>query len=120
MLHARDRNGGGFGLGTFSFSPGAGWHSNGRIRNRWLADQLAADKLLVRDEIRDACTHYSLYLLTEGQIGQEDDTRWLTRAAWHLAAAERIACGIIAELDTNGDGYGDYAIDLTFADTRMG
>lgn len=81
-------------------------------RSTWLTEQLAADALLVRSDVRRWNVLWSLYLVCKRQIGKDAKSPYRTMAAEYLAEASALAKTITAELDTDGDGEGEIAIHL--------
>ena len=86
-----------------------GWSIYSRIgtgigKNPWLKTALAANQLLVTDDIKEANACYALSLIL---IGRPE------RAAEFRFRAGEIAKTVVAEIDTNADGLGDYTIDLS-------
>jgi hypothetical protein len=77
-----------------------------RGRNPWLVEQLAADKLIVTRPIREAvaCYALSLILVSRPEL-----------AGPYRMRANELAKTVVAEIDTNADGVGDYVIDCTAA-----
>lgn len=104
LLHAADRSrrrGYAGRIGDYGLGYGPGW---GGGRDPWLTAQLAADALLATDEIREANARYALSLI----LAEEPEI-----AARHRAMATDLAKTVVAELDTDDDGVGNYTIDLT-------
>lgn len=103
VLHACDRG---------ANETGLGWGVRSRVRarergrNPWLVTQLAADLLIVTRPIREAvaCYALSLILVSRPEL-----------AGPYRMRANELAKTIVAEIDTNADGVGDYVIDCTAA-----
>jgi hypothetical protein len=90
-----------------------GWLTPVLGRSVWLQQQLAAGKLMLRPDIVRANALYALGEVLQDQIGTRDGTPYQALAGHYRGQAEAIAKSVIAELDTNDDGYGDYVIDCT-------
>lgn len=101
VLHAHDRG---------TIETGLGWGVRSRVVNRdrgkntWLVDALADNELLVTDEIKEVNACYAWSLILAGRPEE---------AARFRAMANELCKTIVAELDTDADGDGDYVIDLT-------
>jgi hypothetical protein len=95
-----------------------GWMTPVMGRSKWLVDQLAANKLMLNPDIVRANALYALGEILEDQIGSRDGTPYQALGDRYRAQAESIAKTVIAELDTNADGYGDYVIDCTLIKVR--
>jgi hypothetical protein len=79
---------------------------SGAGRGQWLQEQLDANKLIVTDQIVEITACYTLSLI----LASKPDEAGVFRAR----ALEQVK-RLVAELDTNADGQGDYAIDCTAA-----
>ncbi len=90
-----------------------GWLTPVMGRSVWLQQQLDAGKLMLRPDVVRANALYALGEVLESQIGTRDGTPYQALAGMYRAQADSIAKNVIAELDTNDDGYGDYVIDCT-------
>jgi len=90
-----------------------GWTTPVMGRSVWLQQQLDAGKLMLRPDVVRANALYALGEVLESQIGTRDGTPYQSLAGYYRGQAEAIAKTVIAELDTNDDGYGDYVIDCT-------
>lgn len=81
-------------------------------RSSWLQTQLDADKLMLRPEIVRANAYYAVSLVLRTQLGSREKTPYQSLAAEYRGMAEATLLTTVAELDTNADGEGDYAIPL--------
>jgi hypothetical protein len=81
-------------------------------RSSWLQTQLDADTLMLRPEIVRANAYHAVSLVLRTQLGTREKTSYQTLAAEYRGMAEATLQTTVAELDTNADGEGDYAIPL--------
>jgi hypothetical protein len=96
---------------------GGNYHRTG-LANPYILGLLRADQLLVTAKVREACALYSLHLLCAGQVSTAQEGQGYARLADRfMAMAESAVACLTAELDTNGDGLGDLAVDLGTPDT---
>jgi hypothetical protein len=113
ILLVNDR-GGGVALYQGSYRGGAGNLAvRSGIRNPWLVEQLAADRLVLTARLRRAVSYYALGLILTPKLGSRDKTSFQQLGRLFHAQAEEELVGLTAELDTDGDGTSDYAIDLS-------
>ena len=96
-----------------------GLYRTGR-HNDWLKGQLDADHLLVTDEVRKACACYAIGEVLGSQTGNTPDNTYLRQSIQFKTRASSLASLLTVELDTNGDGIGDYAISLGLVDVMRG
>lgn len=80
----------------------------------WLAD----DRLLVTGPIVDACSNYAIALLCDRQVTPTaEDSGYARAARKHYAMSEDAATNIVAEIDSDGDGTADLAVNLGLSAT---
>jgi hypothetical protein len=79
---------------------------NGLGRNRWLAEKLADEALILTSKVIEINACYAMSLIARNK--PEESARFEHRA-------NELAKTLVAELDLDGDGLGDYAIDCTVA-----
>jgi hypothetical protein len=91
---------------AFWFGSGSGFIGP----DNYILDALAADQLILRPRIVEACAHYALAEVGLAQLGSNE--RIFSIGQYHQAKAERVASGITAELDLNGDGRGELFVNL--------
>jgi hypothetical protein len=90
-------------------------------RSPWLQAQLAADTLIVTDQVREAAAKKALAYICDGQIGVGDAAVQYARLAkFYHSEADYIGSCLTLELDTDGDGYSDVTIDCTSTDPFYG
>jgi hypothetical protein len=82
-------------------------------RGQWLADELAADHLVVTNQIKRCVSYYAAGLVLMREPGTRGEREYREIGATYLLAAESIAHTITVEIDTDADGVGDVAIDLS-------
>lgn len=80
-----------------------------------LMTYLANNQLLIRPYIVQACAHWAASLIGLAQIGINNQQA--SMGAYHRDTAERLMCGITAEVDLNGDGIGEFFISLDSTNT---
>jgi hypothetical protein len=87
--------------------------------SKWLRDQLGANLVIVRDEIKEACAKRAIHYVCQRQIGQGDSARDYARLArYFLRSSEELSKTIRVEIDLNGDGYADFTVNLGATDLR--
>jgi hypothetical protein len=87
------------------------------MRSPWLTEQLAANKLIITPIIVRANALFALGAILKDKIGSKGRTSYQQLAAMYAGMADDVASGITAEIDADGDGYGDVAIELGIVDT---
>jgi hypothetical protein len=80
-----------------------------------LIGYLAANYLMLKPYIVEACSHWALSLKGLSQVGTNNQNA--AYGAYHRDMAERRLTGITAEIDINGDGIGELFINLGSTDT---
>jgi hypothetical protein len=86
-------------------------------RSTWLVQELAADTLLLTDQIVEACAKKTLAYICEGQVGAGDKTSKYARLAkMYHSQADYLGTCLILSLDTDGDGFPDVNIDCSCTD----
>jgi hypothetical protein len=94
---------------AFAFGTGTG--------RRWIApsptiiNALEANQLLIRPRIKEACAHFALGEVGCGMLGINE--KIFSLGTYHQTKASRLASAITAEIDTNGDGKGEWFINLS-------
>lgn len=79
-----------------------GWLAPGYPgRDRWLQEQLDAEKLIVTDEIKLCLAYYALGLILTPLVGSKETTALQGLGCWYAREAQNLVKTIIAELDTN-------------------
>lgn len=112
----------GYGGGTLSYplvnTFGGGSYGGGK--DKWLKDQLTADLLMRTPEITEAVSKYAIALVLQAQLPNQNDKTWPLVASRFLAEARSKVSCIVAELDLDGDGYGDIQVHLGSSNTLFG
>jgi hypothetical protein len=86
-------------------------------RSTWLEQELAADTLLLTDQIVEACAKKTLAYICEGQVGTGDKAGQYARLAkMYHSQADYLGTCLTLSLDTNGDGFPDVNIDCSCTD----
>ena len=86
-------------------------------RSTWLEDELAANTLIVTDQIRECAAKKALAFICEGQIGTGNSAVAYARLArMYHSQADYLATCLTLSLDTNGDGFPDVNIDCSCTD----
>lgn len=83
--------------------------------NKVIIDALAANQLIVRPQVVECCTHYALAKVGLAQLSL--NAGYFACGRFHADEARRLATGIVAEIDTNADGIGEYLIPLALPNT---
>jgi hypothetical protein len=95
-------------------SQSAFWFGGGGYRSigpdPYIINALAADQLIIRPRVVEACAHYALAEVGLAQLGSND--RIFSIGQYHQVKAERALSGITAEIDTNADGQAEMFINL--------
>lgn len=91
------------------------------LRSQYLTEQLAANHLMVTDKVKEAVANRALAIICKGQVGIGDAAVAYARLArMYNSEAESIVSCLTAEIDTNGDGVGDIAIDCSSTNPMYG
>jgi hypothetical protein len=86
-------------------------------RSEWLIQELAADTLIVTDQVAEAAAKKALAFICEGQIGVgERSDAYAGLARMYHSQADYIGTCLTLSLDTNGDGFPDVNIDCSCTD----
>jgi hypothetical protein len=86
-------------------------------RSTWLQDQLAADYLLLTDQVIEASAKKTLAYICEGQVGTgEKSGQYARLARMYHSQADYLGTCLTLSLDTNGDGFPDVNIDCSCTD----
>ena len=85
-------------------------------RSDYLIAQLAADALIVTDQVREAAAKKTLAYICEGQIGGEKSEKFARLAKMFHSQADYLGTCLSLMLDTNGDGFADITIDCSCTD----
>jgi hypothetical protein len=86
-------------------------------RSTWLEDMLAADYLMLTDQIKEAAAKKALAFICEGQIGiGEKSGAYARLARMYHSQADYLGTCLTLSLDTNGDGFPDVNIDCSCTD----
>lgn len=99
-----------------------GWHGaalaawngpgTGGVASRWIKDQLTANRLIVSPRLKMACAYYALSRICEAMLTRTGG-QYRGLGASCRQEAESLLVASTAEIDTDGDGYGDVAINLS-------
>jgi hypothetical protein len=89
-------------------------------RSTWLTEQLAANTLMLTDQIVEAAAKKALAFICEAQIGPSESSAPYARLArmFH-SQADYLGTCLTLSLDTNGDGFPDVNIDCSCTDPMM-
>jgi hypothetical protein len=102
-------------IGSQAFGP-----RRSGARSEWLIDQLAANTLIVTDQVREAAAKKALALICEGQIGLGEQAGQFARLArMYHSQADYLGTCLTLTLDTDGDGFADVTIDCSCTDPMM-
>lgn len=86
-------------------------------RSTWLEQELAADTLIITDQVREAAANRALYEICRAQIGVGDKAGDYARLArMYRSQADYLGTCLTLSLDTNGDGFADVNIDCSCTD----
>jgi hypothetical protein len=103
-------------IGSQAFGP-----RRSGARSTWLTEQLAANTLMLTDQIVEAAAKKALAFICEGQIGPGDAGRdYSGLARMYHSQADYLGTCLTLSLDTNGDGFPDVNIDCSCTDPMMG
>lgn len=89
-------------------------------KNKWLKDQLAANYLMVTPDVIEAVSKYAIAIVLKTQLPAQGDDTWRRVAGDFMAEARSKISTIVAELDTNNDGYADIVVHLGTSNTLFG
>lgn len=92
------------------------WNSGGGGEDRWIKDQLAANRLLVSPQIRDICAYYAIYRICETLITHTGG-HYLAMGARARREAENRLATATAYIDLDGDGYGEIGVNFSSTNT---
>lgn len=92
---------------------------NGQQADPILQRYLDENFLELTSQVVEMNARMSLAYSCEGEIGPGDKlTQWQMLAARNRAEAEALACKLVAQIDTNGDGYAEIMINCGMATNR--
>jgi hypothetical protein len=102
-------------IGSQAFGP-----RRSGARSTWLTEQLAANTLMITDQIVEAAAKKALAFICEGQIGPSESSAAYARLArMYHSQADYLGTCLTLSLDTNGDGFPDVNIDCSCTDPMM-
>jgi hypothetical protein len=87
-------------------------------RNPVILGYLAANALMVTDDVIEICALKALELVCRQNVTLEDSDKMATRANYFCAQCRRRVLTTAAELDINNDGLADYAFSLNVINIR--
>jgi hypothetical protein len=93
----------------------------GMLPSKWLRDQLEANptKLMLRGLVTEIVAKKALAFICDGQVGVGEGSRDYERLArMYHAEAGSLAKTLRAEIDLNGDGWPELAVNLGMASVR--
>ena len=97
------------------------WYTGGARRtgleNRWIVQELAANKLLLRPRVVKMAAYYALSLICECLMSRDKKYQALGAQARNMALT--MLAGSILEIDINGDGYGEVPINFSSTNTLL-
>ena len=105
-------------LGYHGFALDAWYTGGGRrtsLTNRWLFQALQSNQLLVTPRIRMVCAYYALSRICESFITKAG--MYISLAARFRFEAESLLASTTAEIDVNGDGFGEVPINFSSTNT---
>jgi hypothetical protein len=98
---------------------GWGWISTGYINlfsgempDLYIQTQLSLGNLIVTPEITQAAAYYTLALISEKQLTWDKDDVFFSRLRYFRAKYQQAITSAVAQIDVNGDGVADIAINL--------
>lgn len=86
--------------------------------NPSIRDYLAADKLIVTGDVREACACKAIGLVCEAAITGEPGDPWPARAARFHARARSLLLGLRPGIDSDGDGEPDIVVNMSLMSRR--
>lgn len=92
---------------------GAGGPRKSVLASRWLTQALAANQLLVSVRVARVNALYALSQICTAQILTKSSYAALAAKFWH--DAQNLLISTVAEIDVDGDGYGEVAIKFSTA-----
>lgn len=91
----------------------------GQLPSAWLRQQLDANRLIVRDLVKEICSNKALGFICQGQIGPDDKgQQFLVLSRFYRNEANNLARTLRAEVDLNGDGLPEIAVNLGCTNMR--
>lgn len=87
--------------------------------DRYVATLLDQNKLMVTQQIRDAASHYSLYLITDALSSTPTTGSYQEISYKHYLRANSIMQSAVASFDVQGNGQASYVVDMRIADGRV-
>jgi len=105
-------------LGYHGFALDAWYTGGGRrtsLTNRWLFAALKSNQLLVTQRIIDIQAYYALSRICESMITKAG--QYVSLAARFRFEAEMLLSSTTAEIDVNGDGFGEVPVNLSGTNT---
>ncbi len=105
-------------LGYHGFALDAWYTGGGRrtaLTNRWLFAALQSNQLLVTQRITDIQAYYALSRICETMITKAG--QYVALAARFRFEVELLLSSTVAEIDVNGDGFGEVPINLSGTNT---
>ena len=86
--------------------------------NPTIRDYLAADKLIVTGDVKEACACKAIGFVCETAITGEPGDPWPARAARFHARARSLLLGLRPGIDTNADGEPDIVVNMSVMSRR--
>lgn len=87
--------------------------------NQTIKGYLDADKLKVTDKVREIAARLALHFACEAKLDPADRASpWADQARYQWRRACSLAVTYVAEIDTNGDGYPEFTVNLGKINTR--
>ncbi len=105
-------------LGYHGFALDAWYTGGGRrtaLTNRWLFAALQSNQLLITPRMRELQAYYALSKICESMITKSG--QYVALASRFRFEAESLLCSTTAEIDVNGDGFGEVPINLSSTNT---
>lgn len=105
-------------LGYHGFALDAWYTGGGRrtsLTNRWLFGALKQNQLLVSPRLKETMSYYALSKICESMItkGQQ----YVGLAARYRHESEMMLSSSVAEIDVNGDGFGEVPVNFSSTNT---
>lgn len=86
-------------------------------RSDWLIQELAANTLILTDQIKEAAAKKALAYICESQVGVgQNSDQYARLARMYHSQSDYLGTCLTLSLDTNGDGYADVVIDCSCTD----
>jgi hypothetical protein len=119
VLVSRYRPGGGY---LLPGDPGSGAYYVGagslNTSTKWFRDILAANTgvdggtaLICHDQVIEIVCSYAIYLICRDEVSRRDDNPYIKLGSGFYRSASSMVKTLIAEVDTNADGIGEYMIN---------